>query len=100
MKKIFALFPAALALLMLSACSHRHTVGTWSVDTESHWHVCTDCGEEISRSAHEFRKSNGICVICNVKVTQHGDGSFTVTQYDGEGNELGDIFFDGNGNRE
>ncbi|MBQ9745291.1 MAG: hypothetical protein IJW21_00530 [Clostridia bacterium] len=99
MKKLIALFTAALALLSLTACSHRHSVGTWSIDPYSHWHVCTECGDEISRTEHEFR-SNGICVVCNAEVTSHGDGSFTVTVYDSEGNEAEKLRFDEDGNRQ
>ena len=97
MKKIITLILTLFALLALTGCSHRHTIDTWSVDYKEHWHICTECGEQIDVSAHELGK-NEICIICNAKVYINDNGNTAVTVYDAEGKVLYETVFDRNGN--
>ena len=97
MKKIIAFLIALIALLSLTSCSHRHTIDEWHVDYYKHFHVCTECGEEIDISAHDFGK-NEICIVCNSSVTINDNGSVLVTVYDAEGNVKRELTFDTEGN--
>ena len=96
MKKLIALTLAIFALLTLTACEHRHTIDTWSVDYYKHWHVCTECSEQTDISAHEFNKQE-ICIVCGAKVTINDNGTINVTVYDSEGNAIKELNFDENG---
>ena len=97
MKKFLASLLALTSALLLTGCSHRHTIDTWSVDYYKHWHVCTECGEQTDVSAHDFGKDE-ICLICNSRVEINENGNILVTVYDSEGNVEKELAFDSEGN--
>ena len=97
MKKIIASILALSALFAFTACGHRHTVEEWSVDYIGHWHICTECGEKIDYTGHEFGK-NGLCLVCNSSVIINDSGNTVVTVYDSEGSAIRELVFDSEGN--
>lgn len=72
---------------------------TWHSDESSHWHVCTGCGEEIEKSAHEYGEwtttleptcteegtKTRACTVCGYEQTEtipssgHSFGEWKVT---------------------
>ena len=45
---------------------HTHISSGWKVDENSHWKVCTDCGERFLETAHSMQ--NEACSICGYSV--------------------------------
>ncbi len=85
MKHLAKVFMFALVLALafaLAACgdTHTHTAGeTWEKDASEHWHVCTECGEEMDRAAHmagvwEYDAESGKdvqqCTVCDHKMNE------------------------------
>lgn len=77
-----------------------HTAdGAWHSDESGHWHVCTGCGEEIEKSAHEYGEwtttleptcteegtKTRACTVCGYEQTEtisengHSFGEWEVT---------------------
>lgn len=54
--------------------------GEWFMDKDNHWRLCDTCGAQVNFKAHTI--VNGSCTKCSVAVTNHFDGSVTLTTYD------------------
>lgn len=60
---------------------HVHTYGPWEVDKDSHWQLCTDCGD-ISEGKHSANNDRGLCKTCGAEIWEDYDGSVVVEMYD------------------
>lgn len=56
------------------------STGAWMMDKDNHWRLCDTCGAQVNFKAHTV--VNGSCAKCSVEVTEHFDGSLTLTTYD------------------
>ncbi len=66
---------------------HSYT-GSWQSDADSHWVVCSLCGQRLSESAHTY--ADGVCAVCGRSdpqcrheewtYTYNGFGSFSHTK--------------------
>ena len=74
---------------------HVHQ-GQWSADLESHWFVCTDCGETVNLDAHDTDEY-GYCAVCGKSVLDFGDGTYSVFSYDEQGVLCEDAYYDADG---
>lgn len=64
---------------------HTHSAGeAWSVDQNSHWHICADCGEYVDEAAHTLDE-NGLCSVCGCGVWVYDDGTYEIFFYDDQG---------------
>lgn len=75
------------AAAILSGCSHEHTFDAWSASPESHWHVCTECGEKSDEGKHSTNEEN-MCTVCGAGVYLNDDGSASIYTYDEQGSML------------
>lgn len=75
---------------MLSGCSaneqnaHEYVFDIWSASPESHWHVCTECGEKSDEGKHDIAEGY-MCNVCGVGVYSAGDYGASVYTYDEHG---------------
>ncbi|MBQ6797353.1 MAG: hypothetical protein IJP10_04980 [Clostridia bacterium] len=80
---VFAVLIVCICL-SLSGCSHEHTFDTWSASPESHWHVCTECGERSDEGKHDIGEEY-MCAVCGSGVYSAGDYGASVYTYDEHG---------------
>ena len=62
----------------LDANGHSYST-EWSVDSDSHWHTCSVCGETTEDEAHSF--DNGFCAECDTCETAplNSDGNYEIS---------------------
>ena len=84
-KKLFISLLATIAALCcvfaFSACftseekgedGHTHIADTYSVYDNSHWKICTVCGEQFANGNHKFGQDNS-CSVCDYS-TKYTEG--------------------------
>ncbi|MDE5593216.1 MAG: leucine-rich repeat domain-containing protein [Clostridiales bacterium] len=70
---VLAVFACAFAFV---ACggdgSHKHSAQYYSVDENTHWKVCDECGKTFDNGEHSLNAS-GVCSVCGyIAVYTHG----------------------------
>lgn len=79
------IFMALFTLLLVTACSHKHSTGDWVVDKEQHWLVCSTCDKKVESAAHTL-DDDGICSICNRGIyIYEDDQTYDIITYDEQG---------------
>ncbi|MBE5812356.1 MAG: hypothetical protein E7314_01715 [Clostridiales bacterium] len=84
MKKMAMLISASLLTLALSlavlasdtaSCNHQYNL---AADADSHFYVCSICGEEQPKEKHQF--VDGICTVCEYTPNHHTTHSCTISK--------------------
>ena len=69
-----------MVLLCLTGCECSHKYDQWQVDSMTHWHTCSKCGEDIHKDAHDLEMGNQ-CKVCEYYIYPDESDSLLMESY-------------------